>query len=116
MKGRPLPVIIISILFILSGGIGFAYHVKELLELHNHLNETIWILFLRILALVCGLLLLFRINWARWLLIAWLIYHVILSAFHSTSQTIVHILFLILVSVLLFLPISSAYFERKKRQ
>jgi len=115
MKSRPLPVIIVSLLFILAGGIGFAYHVKELFELNNNLNETIWILFLRILAVVCGLLLLFRINRARWLAIAWMVYHIIISALNSTSEMIVHIVFLILVSVLLFLPVSSAYFQSKNK-
>ena len=116
MKSRPLPVIIVSILFILAGGVGFAYHVRKLFESNNNLNETIWILFLRILAVVCGLLLLFRIKRARWLAIAWLVYHIIISAFNSTSEMIAHILFLILVSVLLFLPVSSAYFQNKKKQ
>lgn len=116
MKSRPLPVIIVSILFILAGCVGFTYHVKELFELNNNLNETIWILFLRILAVVSGLLLLFRINWARWLTIAWLVYHVIISAFNSTSEMIAHIVFWILVSILLFLPVSSVYFQNKSRQ
>jgi len=109
---RPVPVIIVSILFILVGCIGFAYHVKELFDLKNNLYETIGILFLRILAAVCGVLLLFRINWSRWLAITWLIYHVIISAFHSTSEMIAHIVFLVLISVLLFLPVSSAYFKK----
>ena len=116
MKNRPLPVIIVSILFILAGGVGLAYHVKELVEFNNNLNETIWILFLRILAVVCGLLLLFRIKWARWLAIAWLVYHIIISALNSISEMIAHILLLILVSVLLFLPVSSAYFQNKRKQ
>ena len=115
MKNCPLPVIIVSILFILAGCAGFAYHVKELFELNSNLNETIWILLLRILAVVCGLLLLFKINWARWVAIAWLVYHVILSAFNSTSEMIAHIVFLILVSGLLFLPVSSAYFQSKNK-
>jgi uncharacterized membrane protein len=115
MKNRPLTVIIVSLLFILAGGLGLAYHLKELFESDNNLNETIWIFFLRILAVVCGLLLLFRINWARWLAIAWLLYHVIISTFNSTSEMIAHVVFLILVSVLLFLPVSSAYFQSKNK-
>lgn len=115
MKNCPLPVIIVSILFILAGAVGLAYHAREIFELNNNPNETIWILFLRVSALVCGLLLLFRINWARWLAITWLVYHIILSAFNSTSEMIAHILLLILVSVLLFLPVSSAYFQSKNK-
>ena len=115
MRKAPIPVIIVSVLFILVGCAGFVYHIKELSDLNNNLYETIWVLFLRILAVVCGLLLLFRINWARWLAITWLMYHVIIGAFNSTSQVITHIVFLIIVSVLLFLPISSAYFQNKTK-
>lgn len=113
MKNCPLPVIIVSIIFILAGCIGFAYHVKQLFGINDNLNETIWILFLRIVAVVCGLLLLFGINGARWLAIAWLVYHVVISALNSTSEMIIHIAFLVLVSVLLFLPVSSTYFRNK---
>lgn len=112
MKGCPLPVIIVSALFIITGCVGFALHVKELFELSNNLNETIWIFILRILAIVCGLLLLLRISWGRWLAIAWLVYHIIISAYNSISKTIIHIVLLIIVSILLFLPVSSAYFSK----
>jgi len=115
MNKRPVPVIIVSILFILVGCVGFAYHLKELSDLDISIYETIWILFLRILAAVCGLLLFFRINWARWLTIVWLAYHIVISAFNSTSEMIAHIVFLILVSILLFLPMSSAYFQNKNK-
>ena len=111
MKKRPIPVIIVSILFILTGCIGFSYHVKEFFEPNAKLCELIWVLLLRILAVVCGLLLFLRINWARWLAIAWLLYHILLSAFHSTSEMITHIVLLIIVSVLLFHPISTSYFK-----
>ncbi len=110
MKKRPIPIIIVSVLFILVGCIGFAYHVKEL---SGKPYETIWVLFVEILAVACGVLLLFKINWARWLAIAWLLYHVIISAFNSTSEMIAHIVFLVVVSVLLFLPASSTYFKVK---
>ena len=110
MKKRPIPIIIVSALFILVGIVGFAFHVKEL---SDKLYETIWVLFLEILAVACGILLLFKITWARWLTIAWLLYHVIISAFNSTSEMIVHIMFLVVVSILLFLPISSTYFQSK---
>jgi hypothetical protein len=46
--------------------------------------------------------------------IAWLVYHVSISALNSTAEMMAHIVFLIIVSVLLFLPTSSAYFRDKK--
>lgn len=115
MKNRPLPVIIVSVLFILVGCVGFIYHVREFTDANNNVFELIWILILRILAIVCGVLLLKKINWARWLAIPWLAYHVVIGALNSTSEMITHIIFLILVTVLLFLPISSAYFQKKNK-
>jgi hypothetical protein len=115
MKHRPpLTVIIVSILFIITGCAGFASHLKEFFKSNSNLTETIPALLLGILAVICGLLLLYRINWARWLAIAWLLCHIIISAFNSISEMIAHIVFLVLVSVLLFLPVSSAYFRLKR--
>ena len=116
MKNRPLAVILVSLLFIITGCVGFVYHVKDFSELDAKPSELIWILFLRILAVVCGLLLLFRINWARWLAIAWLAYHILISALNSTTEMIAHIVLLIIVSVLVFLPASSKYFQNKNKQ
>jgi hypothetical protein len=116
MKNRPLPVIIVSVLFIVAGGVGFVYHIKDFFKPGYTQYETIWVLFLRILAIVCGVLLLLKIKWARWLAIAWLAYHVLIGALNSTSEMIAHIVFLIIVTVLLFLPVSSKYFQNKKKQ
>lgn len=113
MWGRPIPVIIVAILFIITGCIGFIYHSKDLFEPNYAVSEVIWILVLRMLAVLCGILLLCRINWARWLAIAWMLFHVIIGALNSTSQMIAHIIFLAIIAVLLFLPASSKYFRMK---
>ena len=113
MKNRPLPVVIVSILFIVAGCVGFIYHFKEFFEPDAKVYDLIWIEFVRILAVVCGFLLLRGIDWARWLSIAWLLFHVIISALNSTSEMIAHIVFLITVMVLLYLPVSSSFFQNK---
>jgi hypothetical protein len=112
MKKRPIPIIIVSVMFILVGVAGFASHFNELSE---RLYETIWVLFVEVVAVTCGLLLLFKIGWARWLAIAWLLYHVIISSFNSKSEMIAHIVFLVVVSLLLFLPVSSTSFLSKSK-
>jgi hypothetical protein len=116
MKSRPLPVIIVSLMFIITGCAGFVYHLKELFEPNTKLYEFLWVEFIRILALVCGILLLIPTNWARWLAIAWLFYHILISAFHSTSEMISHIILLVLVFVLLYLPQSAAFFQKKNQR
>ena len=46
MKKRPIPVVIVSIVFILTGCIGFIYHFNELFEPNYKLYELIWVLLL----------------------------------------------------------------------
>ena len=113
MKKAPIPVIVVSVLFIVAGSVGFVYHFKELFAPNTQLNEILWIQFVRVLAIVCGLLLLLSVNQARWLAIAWLLYHVVIGAFHSTMQMISHIVLLLFVVVLLYLPKSSAFFQKR---
>lgn len=113
MKNRPIPVIIVAVLFILVGCIGFVYHIQELFTPDYKLYQIILILLLRIAALVIGILLLNRINLARWLAVAWLAVHVVISAFNSTSEMIMHAVLLIIISVLLFLPVSNSYFKKR---
>ncbi len=116
MKNRPLPIIIVAFIFIIAGSAGLVYHAKEYFEQSSMKHELFWVLFLRVLAIVCGLLLLRRVNWARWLAIAWLAYHFVLSLFHSASETITHFVLLAIVSFLLFIPKSSAYFRSAEGQ
>ena len=116
MKNRPLPVIVVALLFIIAGCVGLLYHANEYIERSAVKYELVWVLFIRVLAIVCGELLLKRINWGRWLSIAWLAYHVVLSLFHSVSETVAHIVLLIIVSFLLFIPRSSAYFRSADKQ
>ena len=50
-------------------------------------------------------------DWARWLLTAWVAYHVVLSAFHSLFELVIHGLLLAVVAYFLFRPAASAYFR-----
>ncbi|MBL7697029.1 MAG: hypothetical protein JNK79_02685 [Chitinophagaceae bacterium] len=109
MQSRPWPVVIICLLFLIAGCVGFIYHFTEMFEGGSH--EAIWVELLRLLAIVCAILLWKGINWARWLAIAWVAYHVVISAKHSTAELITHIIVLILVAVLLYLPKSAVYFS-----
>ena len=65
----------------------------------------------RLLALVAGVFMLYGFNWARWLLVVWLAYHVGLGAFHSALELVVHSLLLAVVVYFLFRRQASAYFS-----
>lgn len=111
MKHRPLPVTIMGYLFIAAGAAGIIYHAPELMEIATR-SEEAWILFFRLLAVVGGAFLLRGANWARWLLLAWMGYHVILSFFHGTAELIMHVGIMIVLIIALFYPKSGAFFKK----
>ena len=111
MKNRPLSIILISGLFIAAGVIGIIYHASELKDLAT--PDVSLVFFVRMLAIIGGIFTLRGANWARWLLVVWIVYHVILSFFHSTEEVIMHFILAIVVVVSLFHPKANFYFKRK---
>src|SRR5882672_2264838 len=104
---RPLPVTVFGCLFILAGTVGLIYHLRE-----RPLERDYLLIFaIRLLAVVGGVFLLLGHNWARWLLLAWLAFHVVVSAFHSLSESIAHVVLLIIVGYVLLRPPASKYFQ-----
>jgi tryptophan-rich sensory protein len=111
MKKRPRSVTVISYLFIAAGAIGFAYHVTEFRVQRQFDYGLVWVCLLRLLVILAGSFMLRGSNWARWLLLAWIAYHVILSAFHSFTELVMHGLLLGVTSYFLFRPQVAAYFR-----
>lgn len=112
LKKSPLPILIVIILLILSGVVGFIYHLQDFADANQKLYETILVELLRIVAIIAGVLLLKANSMGKWLAIGWVLLHVIISAFNSLEQTLMHIAVLVIVSVLLFLPVSARYFKK----
>ena len=104
---RPLPVTILGGLFIVAGITGLVYHLSE-----SPLDcGMVLISIVRIIAIVGGVFLLIGHNWARWLMLAWLAFHVVVSAFHSLSECLAHVALLIIVGYVLLRPPASKYFQ-----
>lgn len=104
---RPLPVTILGCLFIVVGLVGLVYHLFE-----EPLKPQIALLSLvRLMAVVGGIFLLMGHNWARWLVLGWLAFHVVVSAFHSLSECIAHVVLLIVIGYFLLRPPASKYFQ-----
>ena len=101
----PISVLVIACLYIAVGAIGFIAHFRDL-----HQPETKWILLTEFLALVAGVFLLRRHNWARWLAVAWMAFHVAIS-YPVAAQLAVHSLFLAAIAWLLFRPDARAWFR-----
>ena len=113
MKGRPIAVIIVALLLIIAGTVGFFYHLQDFSAPDQELYITILVEILRIIAIISGILLLRGNNLGRWLAVAWIALHVIISGLNSIEEMLMHLVILVFISVLLFLPSSSAYFEQR---
>lgn len=112
MNKRPFPIVAVSCLFIAAGIVGIAYHAQELSPEAPLEYPVLWALFVRLLAVVGGVFTLCHANWARWLLLGWIVYHVILSGFHSLPQLAVHVVFLAIVLYVFFRPAAAPWFRR----
>lgn len=108
---RPHSVTVISGLFLLTGVVGLAYHITEFKTQGPFQYELVWVCLVRLLAIVCGWFMLRAGNWARWLSVTWMAYHVVLSAFHSLSAVIIHSLLLGVMAYFLFRRSASVYFR-----
>ena len=108
MNRRPLSVTIVGCIFLAIGMLASASHATELRGPGAY--DALWALLVNLIAIVCGVYLLRRSNWARWLAVAWLGFHVILSL-HSRQALLVHSALLAVFAYLLFRPAATAYFR-----
>lgn len=104
---RPISVLILDCLYLAVGGIGFVYHFPHHLPLHQ---DDIWIELTELLAVVSGAFMLRGHNWARWLALAWIAFHVAIS-FPELGRVAIHTAFLALFAWVLFRPDARQYFS-----
>ena len=51
-------------------------------------------------------------NWARWLVMVWIAFHVVVSGFHSFPELAVHALLFVVFAYVLLRPQATEYFRR----
>lgn len=105
---RPVSVTIVACVYLAVGVIGFAYHFRELAALQD---QAVWVELTEFLALVCGAFMLGGHNWARWLALAWMAFHVVLSAFRAFPEFAIHAVFCAAIAWFLFRPDAARYFR-----
>jgi len=111
MNKRPLPVTILACVYIAMGAVGFVYHLPEL-HANNALQfDGVWIELVRLLAVVAGVFMLRGQDWARWLALAWIAFHVVVGALHSVQQFAIHALFCAVIAWFLFRPEATRFFR-----
>ena len=111
MTRRPISITIIACLLLLVGVAGSVFHFRELGPHEAFRGVNIWIFVVEFVAIVCGTFLLQGRNWARWLAMAWIAFHVVISFFDSGRKVATHVVSLLLFAYFLFRSEANAYFR-----
>src|SRR5678816_2821179 len=106
MPRRPLSITIISWLFIIFGSIALISGlVTTDLKSHWYVHVS------RFLQIVAGVFMLYGRNWARWLLVAWIAFHIVVGALHGIGPLLMHVVIFSVILFFVFRPQASAYFS-----
>ncbi len=114
MNKRPLSVLLIALLYIAVGAIGFAHHFPDLYAPDAHHYDGVLIELTELCALVSGVFMLRGQNWSRWIAVAWIAFHVALSAFETHRGLVVHCILLGLITWAVFSPQASRFFSKAR--
>lgn len=113
MQKPPLPVIAIGCLYIVTGAVGLVHYLSDFKVQHPFPYDAVLASLVSLIAIVAGIYLLRRCNWARWLALAWIAFHVVLSLFHSPFELAVHSVLCVAIAYFLFRPAAARYFGRQ---
>src|SRR5262249_11857910 len=108
---RPLSIIVISFLFILLGVITLVHAAVELINTTDRLTDlkNHWMIYVSaIAAIVGGVFLLKGQIWARWLIVLWMAFHIVVGALHGLAPLLTHaVIFSVILFFLFRRPVSS---------
>jgi len=109
-RRRPISITVLGALLIVAGSVGLVYHTTEFKSLQPFPWDLLVISVVRLLAILAGAYILLGRNWARWLALLWIGFHVVVGAFHGTVQFVMHAALLLVFAFLLFRPAAKAFF------
>jgi len=106
MPRRPLSITIISWILIVFGSIALLSGVLPLSDIKSH-----WYVHLsRILEIVAGVFMLYGRNWARWLLVAWIAFHIVVGALNGLVSLAMHVVIFSVILFFVFRRDANVYF------
>ncbi len=113
---RPASITAIGRLFVVLGVVGGGAALWQALADSSVSFDADFVVVLvsRLLAVVCGAFVLEGRRWARWAMICWMAYHVVIGGLHNALQLVVHGGLLIVLAYVLFRPPAGAWFARKR--
>ncbi|HEX3739412.1 MAG TPA: hypothetical protein VHV29_06770 [Terriglobales bacterium] len=107
---RPVAILLVSYLYMAVGAVGFVVNFTKLRALQQ---DSIWIELTESLAFIAGLYMFRGRNWARWLALGWMAFHVAIS-FPVIRQVLTHSIMFALIAWALFRPDARRYFTSLK--
>jgi len=108
---RPVTILILGCVYIAAGVAGLAYHIDDFRSPRLMADGLIWIALVRLTAVLCGAFMLRGADWARWLALAWMAFHVAVGFLHSVAQGAIHAVMLVAIAYILFRPEARGYFR-----
>jgi hypothetical protein len=111
MKKRPLAVVVVAVLLMLTGAGGLFVDFQHFQPVSADHYAIVWMVSVHALAIVAGIFLLRGSNWARWLAIAWMAFHVVISFWNPWQQLAMHGMILALFVWILFRQDARAFFR-----
>ena len=108
-KARPISVTVLAWLFIAVGIIAFVRNFSGILHFEK---DGFLIEFVELVGLTAGIFMLRRQNWARWLAIVWMAFHVVVAAFAHAQGLLFHVLIFLGITCLLLRSDATQYFRR----
>jgi chromate transport protein ChrA len=111
VKKRPPLVILVSLVLIATGIGGLIQHNAEIRKAEF---SGITIAVVEVVAITAGIFMLMRRNWARWLAMAWISFHVVMSFLHPWPKLVVHIVVFAVFALALFRRDARDHFEPPK--
>ena len=109
---RPLSITIISLLFILLGVITLVHAAVELITTTDRLTDlkSHWMIYVSAFAAIVGGVFLFKgQKWARWLLVLWMLFHIVVGALHGIGPLLTHAVIFSVILFFLFRRPASSY-------
>ena len=112
MRARPISITIVGWLFVAVGAVGLVGQARRLLDGAGFDHDMAYASASELASILGGAFLLDGRNWARWLVVAWMAFHIVLSALHDLEKLLVHAAIFAPILYVLFRPRASAFFKR----
>ncbi len=113
MMKRPIPVTLVGVLFILVGVVSTGLHILEFRAHPPTWAVAMGICMVGVLAVIAGLYLLQGQNWARWLALLWMAFHVAISVRDPVGKLVFHAALFVFFAYILLGREARAYFNQE---